>query len=86
MHSGIITNGEMQQIRQYVKSAETGDRTTGIGLMTKVAGSTFKYQIKITPKSYGLCSGKCKLNRIGMVFRNADGTKEGKASGGNDIL
>ncbi|MFB0906949.1 MAG: DUF4961 domain-containing protein, partial [Spirosomataceae bacterium] len=50
IHSGIITDGETATNWQYVKGNWGQD--DGIGLMTKVAGSTSKYQIKITPKSY----------------------------------
>jgi hypothetical protein len=85
IHSGIITDGETATNWQYVKGNWGQD--DGIGLMTKVAGSTSKYQIKITPKSYyDSVPANANWNRIGMVFRNTDGTKEGKASGGNDIF
>ncbi|MDP5119954.1 MAG: alpha-amylase family glycosyl hydrolase, partial [Spirosomaceae bacterium] len=85
MHSGIITDGVSSTSWQYVKGNWGQD--DGIGLMTKVAGSTSKYQIKITPKAYFTAvPANATWNRIGMVFRSADGTREGKAQGGQDIF
>jgi 1,4-alpha-glucan branching enzyme len=85
MHSGVITDGESSTSWQYVKGNWGQDDR--IGLMSKVAGSTSKYQLKITPKTYyNAVPANATWNRIGMVFRNADGTKEGKAQGGTDIF
>lgn len=85
MHAGIITDGETATNWKYVVG--NWGKDDGVGTMTKVAGSTTKYQITLTPKIYfSTVPPGSKWNRIGMVFRSPNGTSEGKASGGKDIF
>ena len=84
IHSGIISEGPSSTSWKYV----TGNwgKDDGIGEMTKVAG-TEKWQLKLTPKAYYKnVPAAEKWFRIGMVFRNQDGTKEGKDTGGKDLF
>ena len=56
----------------------------GVGQMTKVAGATDKWEIKLTPTArqyYGV-DASATIFRLALVFRNADGTKKGTASPG----
>lgn len=85
MHSGIITSSESGTEWQYVKGNWGAD--DGIGQMTKMNGSENKWQITLKPKDYySQVPANAKWYRIGMVFRNADGTAEGKDLGGTDIF
>ncbi len=85
MHAGVITSSVNGTDWQYVVG--NWGKDDGVGKMTKVTGTTNKWEITITPKTYfpGVPSS-AKWYRIGMVFRNADGSKEGKADGGKDIF
>lgn len=84
MHAGIVSESSTSTAWQYVKGNWGQD--DGIGRMTKMPNSQ-KWQISITPKQYfnNVPQG-ANWKRIGMVFRNADGTAEGKAAGGADIF
>lgn len=85
MHAGIITSSETGTDWQYVVG--NWGKDDGIGQMSKVSGAENKWQIKITPKSYFKdVPANANWYRIGMVFRNGDGSKEGKAVGGTDIF
>jgi glycosidase len=84
IHSGIISEGASSTTWKYVIG--NWGKDDGLGAMTKVAG-TEKWQIQLTPKAYYKnVPAADKWFRIGMVFRNADGTKEGKDTGGKDIF
>jgi glycosidase len=84
MHSGIISESASSTSWKYVVG--NWGKDDGLGAMTKVAG-TEKWQIQFTPKTYYKTVPTAdKWFRIGMVFRNADGTKEGKDTGGKDIF
>ncbi|WP_304236664.1 alpha-amylase family glycosyl hydrolase [Jiulongibacter sediminis] len=85
MHAGIITSSETGSDWQYVVGNWGLD--DGIGKMAKVAGEENKWQITLTPKSYfNSVPANATWYRVGMVFRNADGSREGKAEGGMDIF
>jgi 1,4-alpha-glucan branching enzyme len=45
-----------------------------------------RWQIKITPQSYFKVPSSVRIYRIGMVFRNADGSREGKNASNGDIF
>jgi len=69
--------------------ADTWDRVIGnwgqddgIGKMTR-QGSTNKWSINFTPNDYYDLSGDEFPHWLGMVFRNADGSKKGTASPGD---
>lgn len=88
IHTGITVNG--QNWRNVV-----GDwgQDNGKGLMTRVGNSNL-YTIEISPSIrewYATNSGQpvdqgASVTKLCMVFRNANGSKEGKASGGQDIF
>lgn len=85
MHSGIITSSETGTDWKYVVGNWGQD--DGLGKMSKVPGEENKWEITLTPKAYySAVPANSDWFRIGMVFRNADGSREGKAEGGNDIF
>ena len=57
----------------------------GIGEMTKVEGETDKWEITLSPRDY-FSVPTDPIYRIGMVFRNADGSDEGKTDANGDIF
>lgn len=82
MHSGVITveNGTSWEL-----VVGNWGQDDGIGQMTKVPGESNKWEISITPRNYYQVPEGTSVYRLGMVFRNADGSKEGKAEGLQDI-
>lgn len=85
MHSGIISDSPTGTGWKYVVG--NWGKDDGLGKMTKVAGTANKWEIKITPKSYYKdVPATDKWYRIGMVFRNENGTREGKGAGAQDIF
>ncbi len=84
MHSGVITDSETGTSWQHV----VGDwgQDDGIGQMTKVAGESDKWEITIDPRTYFNVPTNETIYRIGMVFRNEDGNKEGKSDANGDIF
>lgn len=84
MHSGVILDSPSGTSWQNVVGNWGQD--DGIGLMTKVAGEADKWEITITPRSYFSVGANQIIYRIGMVFRNPDGTKEGKTNANTDIF
>jgi hypothetical protein len=56
----------------------------GIGLMTNVGEDTF--QITITPRAYYNIQPDQKVARLGFVFSNPEGNREGKGPGLTDLF
>jgi len=83
MHSGVILDSPTGTSWQNVVG--NWGKDDGIGLMTKVAGETDKWEITINPRIY-FNVPTAPIYRIGMVFRNADGSKEGKTDANTDIF
>lgn len=83
MHSGVITveNGTSWE---YVVGNWGQD--DGIGQMTKVPGEANKWEISITPRNYYQVPAGTAVYRLAMVFRNENGSKEGKEEGLQDIF
>ncbi len=54
--------------------------------MTKVVGQANLYTYELTPNTFFDNPNGLTIYRLGMVFRNADGSKEGKNSSGGDIF
>lgn len=84
-HTGVITNlSTSTSDWKYVLTNWTTNLPKA--LLTRV-GTTNAYTLNIgnIRSFYGVPSGEQVL-KLAMVFRNADGTKEGKASGGTDIF
>lgn len=84
MHSGVITDSPSGTTWKYVIGDWGVDN--GVGQMTKVAGQTDIWEISITPRSYYSVPTSEVIYRLGMVFRNADGSKEGKSNANGDIF
>jgi hypothetical protein len=54
--------------------------------MTKVTGQPNIYTYDLTPNSFFANPNNLTIYRLGLVFRNADGTKEGKTSSNTDFF
>ncbi len=82
MHSGVITEGPDGTSWQYVVGNWGQD--DGVGEMTKVDGEENKWQITLSPSArayYSVPEGET-IFRLAMVFRNANGSSEGKGTPG----
>lgn len=56
----------------------------GIGQMTSLGDD--KWEIKVTPRAYYNIPQGVTVYNLSMVFRNADGSAEGKSTSGGDIF
>ncbi len=85
IHAGVILEPNGTSWENVVGNWGQDD---GIGEMTKVDGESDKWEFTFSPtiKSYFSVADGVTVFRLAMVFRNADGTAEGKADGGNDIF
>ncbi len=54
--------------------------------MTKVAGKTDTWQFELSPNEFFNVTENQTIFRLGMVFRNADGSKEGKTEANGDFF
>jgi 1,4-alpha-glucan branching enzyme len=83
MHHGVVTDKIDGTAWKYVKG--NWGKDDGIGKMTKVSGSTDKWQIILQPsvRSYFSVPTTESIFRISAVFRNADGSKKGTANPGS---
>ena len=84
MHAGVILDSPTGTGWQNVVGNWGQD--DGIGEMTPVAGVNDQWEITISPRSYFGLDANQVVYRIGMVFRNADGSKEGKNNENQDIF
>lgn len=82
MHSGAIIDSPTGTTWTLVQG--NWGKDDGIGKMTSLGND--KWEIKINPRLYYKPAADKQIYRIGMVFRNADGTKEGKSSQNSDIF
>lgn len=84
MHAGVITDSPTGSSWKHV----VGDwgQDNGIGEMTKVSGESNKWEITLTPRTYFDVPASETIYRLGMVFRNEDGSKEGKTDANGDIF
>jgi len=97
-HTGISTNQNPEEEWKCVKNHwPTSDQFTGNRddtQLTQVDGDPNRYRLEIADirAYYQNTSTTCslgddeKIETMNLVFRNADGSKEGKASGGSDIF
>jgi 1,4-alpha-glucan branching enzyme len=82
IHHGVVTDKPDGTAWKYVKG--NWGKDDGIGAMTKVAGTTDKWQITFGPslRSYfGVPAGE-NIFRISCVFRSADGSTKGTIAAG----
>ena len=97
-HTGISTDQNPDEEWKCVKNHwPTSDQFTGNRddtKLTQVAGQPNRYRLEIQDirAYYQNTSTSCllgedeKIETMNMVFRNADGSKEGKGEGGSDIF
>jgi 1,4-alpha-glucan branching enzyme len=82
IHHGVITDKPDGTSWSNVKG--NWGKDDGVGLMTRVQGSTTKWQFKFSPnlrQYFGVSSGN-NIFRIAAVFRSADGNKKGTIAAG----
>jgi len=82
MHSGAILTSTTGTGWELVQGNWGEDN--GIGKMTSLGND--KWQFKLKPREYYKPATGQTIYRIGMVFRNADGSKEGKNAQNGDIF
>jgi glycosidase len=81
MHSGIVTTGYTGT--EWENVVGNWGQDDGVGKMTKVAGQDNQWQISMTPWDYYSIADGTTVYRLGMVFRNEDGSREGKGPDGD---
>ncbi len=82
MHSGVIIDGPDGE--DWTNVVGNWGQDDGVGEMTPVAGQTDLWEITLTPTArdyYSVPQGTTMF-RLSMVFRNADGSAEGKGNPG----
>ena len=85
MHSGVIFSGPEGTAWNNVVGNWGQD--DGIGEMTPVAGEPGKWQITLPSiRDYYSIEDGVPVFRLGIVFRNADGTRTGKSETDGDIF
>lgn len=84
MHAGVVTTSQTGTSWSNVIGNWGAD--DGIGQMTKVSGTSDQWEITLTPRTYFDVPSSETIYRLGMVFRNADGSKEGKNDSNGDIF
>ncbi|SDB34312.1 Por secretion system C-terminal sorting domain-containing protein [Flavobacteriaceae bacterium MAR_2010_188] len=85
MHSGVIFSGPEGTTWNNVVGNWGQD--DGVGEMTPVVGEPGKWQITLSSiRDYYSVEGGEPVFRLGIVFRNSDGTKTGKSDADGDIF
>jgi 1,4-alpha-glucan branching enzyme len=82
-HHGVVTDKPTGTAWSYVKGQWGAD--DGVGLMTKVSGTSDTWELKISPsvRAYFGVPSTASIFRLSLVFRNADGSKKGTIAPGN---
>lgn len=84
MYAGVVLTSQTGTTLANIKGSTNQD--DNVGVMTKVAGQTDKWEITINPRTYfGVPAGQ-NIYRIGLYFRNPDGSRRGKGAGGSNIF
>ncbi|MFC3881707.1 alpha-amylase family glycosyl hydrolase [Algoriphagus namhaensis] len=84
IHIGAVTESEQSttwSIVPFAWATEDPDAK-----MTKVEGQNNIYTFELTPNDFFDNPNGLTIYRLGLVFRNGDGTKEGKTSANGDIF
>ncbi|WP_201984778.1 DUF4961 domain-containing protein [Hymenobacter rubidus] len=84
--TGTVTNLSSSNVNWrnvHSPSFGTADPTA---LMTRDASNPNLYRITFTPRTYYPIPAAETLLRLGMIFKNADGSVVGRAAGGSDIF
>ncbi|HEX8505533.1 MAG TPA: alpha-amylase family glycosyl hydrolase [Hymenobacter sp.] len=86
IYTGAITAGPTSTTWNHVKSPpfNTGDPDSK---MTRSSTNPNLYTITFTPRTFypGVLANEV-IYRLGMLFKNADGSRSGRAAGGRDIF
>jgi glycosidase len=78
IHTGVILSSQIGT--DWTNVVGTWGQDNGVGRMTSLGSN--KWQIKINPRTYyGNIPADRRIFRLAMVFRNADGSREGKNNG-----
>ena len=84
IHIGAVTAGPASTTWNIVPFQ--WGTATAAAKMTKVTGQPNIYTYDLTPNSFFTNPNNLTIYRLGLVFRNADGTKEGKTSSNTDFF
>jgi 1,4-alpha-glucan branching enzyme len=84
IHIGAVTAGPTSTTWNIVPFQ--WGTTAAAAKMTKVAGQPNIYTYELTPNSFFTNPNNLVIHRLGMVFRNADGSKEGKTTANGDFF
>ncbi|RNI28986.1 DUF4961 domain-containing protein [Rufibacter latericius] len=81
-HTGVLTNLSTSEADwKYVKAPWTTNLPAA--LMTSLGNN--RYQITLTPRTFYNVPANEEIKALMFVFRNGNGSKEGKDTGGKDI-
>lgn len=84
IHIGAVTGGPSSTTWTIVPFQ--WGTTNPAAKMTKVTGQANLYTFELTPNTFFNNPNNLTIYRLGMVFRNADGSKEGKTSTNTDFF
>jgi 1,4-alpha-glucan branching enzyme len=84
IHIGAVTAGAASTTWNLVPFQ--WGTATAAAKMTKVTGQLNLYTYELTPNSFFTNPNNLTIYRLGMVFRNADGSKEGKTTANGDFF
>ncbi|HCH44851.1 MAG TPA: 1,4-alpha-glucan branching protein [Algoriphagus sp.] len=84
IHIGAVTQGPASTT-WYIVPFQWGTNDPK-AKMTKVAGQANIYTYELTPDTFFDNPNGLTIYRLGLVFRNVDGTKEGKTSANGDFF
>lgn len=84
IHIGAVTAGPTSTTWNIVPFQ--WGTATAAAKMTKVAGQPNIYTYELTPNTFFTNPNNLVIHRLGMVFRNADGSKEGKTTANGDFF
>ncbi|WP_084438791.1 alpha-amylase family glycosyl hydrolase [Algoriphagus mannitolivorans] len=84
IHIGAVTAGPASTTWSIVPFQ--WGTTNPAAKMTKVQGQTNLYTFDLTPNTFFPNPSGLTIYRLGLVFRNADGTKEGKTTSNSDFF
>ncbi|WP_158856936.1 alpha-amylase family glycosyl hydrolase [Lunatibacter salilacus] len=83
VHLGAVTGGATSTTWEVVPFSWGTDNP--LALMKAVPGESDLWEYELNPEEL-FDLDAAEIDRIGIVFRNADGTKEGKTSAGGDFF
>ena len=84
IHIGAVTAGAASTTWNIVPFQ--WGTATAAAKMTKVTGQPNTYTYELTPNSFFTNPNNLTIFRLGLVFRNADGSKEGKSTANGDFF